>query len=100
MRREPRAHQAEPVGSAVSVIDWRGLARYVVTHPAQLPVLVRAGWRLRARHWWRHAPFLPTPDPAYWRFRVTTATGSPNGPISVDELVRVAQWSRHQRAGR
>jgi hypothetical protein len=84
----------------VNGIDLKGLAFYLLRHPAQLPVVVRAGWRLRARGWWRRAPFLPLPGRAYWNFRMVTATGSKRGPMSVGDVIHAAQWSQRQRVGR
>lgn len=81
-------------------VDLKGLTRYVLRHPSQLPAVVEAGWRLRARRWWRSAPFLPLPDRAYWNFRMVTATGSANGPMRVEDIIHAAQWSRRQRVGR
>lgn len=81
-------------------LDLGGLARYLLQHPGQLAVVARAGWQLRVRGWWRHAPFLPLPDRAYWNFRMMTATGSTNGQMSVDDIIHAAQWSRRQRVGR
>ena len=47
-----------------------------------------------------HAPFLPLPGPAYWRFRVATATGSPTGRTSADDVVEFAKWSMRQKSER
>lgn len=80
--------------------DFTGLARYLLRHPARVPVVLRAGWRLRADRWWRHAPFLPLPDRHYWDFRMMTATGSIEGQLSVREMVDAAVWSSRQRVGR
>jgi hypothetical protein len=81
-------------------IDIRQLARHLLFHPTQAPIVVRAAWRLRATQWWRHAPFLPLPDRAYWHFRLITANGSTNRSLSVDDVVSFAKWSRRQRVGR
>lgn len=80
-------------------IDLKQLTRHLLLHPSQAPVVVGAAWRLRAVKWWRHAPFLPLPDHAYWNFRVITANGSANRLLSVDDVVTFAQWSRRQRVG-
>jgi hypothetical protein len=84
----------------VEGIEFRPLIRHLLRHPAQTPMIVGAAWRLRATHWWRHAPFLPLPDRAYWNFRLITANGSPTRALSVDDVVSFAQWSRRQRVGR
>jgi hypothetical protein len=81
-------------------IDLKQLTRYLFRHPTQAPMLVGAAWRLRASKWWRHSPFLPLPDRAYWNFRVVTANGSTNRSMSVDDVVSFAKWSHLQRVGR
>ncbi|HVA53800.1 MAG TPA: hypothetical protein VNF05_09845 [Acidimicrobiales bacterium] len=81
-------------------VDGRGLVRYLTRHPSLVPVVVRAGWRLRAHQWWRRRPFLPLPDQAYWNFRMMTVTGSMEGRVSAREIVDAAVWSSRQRVGR
>lgn len=81
-------------------LDVKALARHLVRHPSTVPSVVRAGWRLRANGWWRRRPFLPLPDPAYWRFRLVTATGSASGPLRVEEVLEAARWSQRQRGER
>lgn len=78
----------------------RALLAHAVAHPGDGVVLARAGWRLRRARWWRHWPPLPVPDPAYWRFRVATATGREDGVLEVGELVRAARWSLRLDGGR
>jgi hypothetical protein len=58
----------------------------------QLLVLARPGW-------WRSAPFLPRPDPAYLRFRLQTmygGSGSVTGPSSPRgaDMVTYLEWCR------
>lgn len=78
-------------------IDARALATHLVRHPGEIPVVIRAAWRLRRHAWWRRAPFLPLPGRAYWQFRLATATGSVSGSTSVREVVEYAKWSDQQR---
>jgi hypothetical protein len=47
--------------------------------------------------WWRRYPFLPLADPTTLRWRLTTAYGSPEGPIDADDLIAYLQWRRRQR---
>jgi hypothetical protein len=84
----------------VSGIDLWDIARYLRRHPSKVPVVIRAGWRLRARQWWRRAPFLPVPSEAYWNFRMVTALGSTSAVLSGREVVEAATWSLHQRVER
>jgi hypothetical protein len=81
-------------------VDVKALLRYLLRHPADTGVVVVAAWRLRAKFWWRRAPYLPLPDTAYWNFRMITATGSTDGRIDVRAIVDAARWSSLQRAGR
>jgi hypothetical protein len=74
----------------------RGLARHLVTHPRDLPVVVSAGWVMRESGWWRRLPPLPTPGAAYWHFRLTTAYGTKGEP-TVHDIVTAARWSRDVR---
>jgi hypothetical protein len=84
----------------MSGINLRDLARYLVHHPLEVAVVVRAGWRLRARRWWLAAPYLPLPGESYWRFRMVTATGSTSEVLSPRDIVDAATWSLLQREGR
>jgi hypothetical protein len=81
-------------------INRRELTRYLSRHPSQVPVVLRAGWRLRARQWWRRPPFLPLPGESYWHFRMITAAGSPAATLSAREIVKAATWSLRQRDGK
>ena len=44
--------------------------------------------------WWRRAPFLPVPDPAYLRFRMVTAYGGQGGPPRPEDVVTYLHWCR------
>jgi hypothetical protein len=74
----------------------KGLPRYLLTHPADIPPVVLAGWRLRRVGWWRLPPFLPLPDEAYWAFRLSTVAGS-EGTIQPRAVVEAARWAQRQR---
>jgi len=76
----------------------RGLGRYLLTHPGSVAVVLRAAWRLRRAHWWRHPPFLPLAAKEYWDFRLTTVNGR-NGDLDPAGVVAVAKWSERQRVG-
>ncbi len=54
-----------------------------------------AGRRLAPAGWWRSAPFLPLPDPAWLHFRLVTAYGGDgDGAMDADELITWLEWSR------
>lgn len=50
--------------------------------------------RLARPGWWREAPHLPLPDPAYLRFRLVTAYGAEGREPSVADLVTYLHWCR------
>jgi len=74
----------------------RGLVAHVARHPSCAWTLLRAGWPLRASHWWRRAPFLPVPAPGYWEFRMTTYGGA-GATISPSAMIEAAEWALRQR---
>jgi hypothetical protein len=43
--------------------------------------------------WWRTPPFVPRPEPGYWRFRLDTAYG-PGGVARAADLVAYLEWCR------
>ncbi len=88
-------------GEAYPVAKYwpRGMGVHIVRHPSDGIVVATAAWRLRRRRWWCTPPFLPVPDERYWAFRLATATGSPEGEVSVDEAIAAARWSRAQSRG-
>ena len=77
----------------------RGLGRYLLRHPQDIVIVVRAGLRLRKKDWWRHAPFLPLPDAKYWEFRMSTVNGI-DGKLTPKDVVVAAKWSLHQPVGK
>lgn len=60
--------------------------------------------------WWRRAPYLPLPSPAYLRFRLVTAYGADGTPTAADgrdaaevtgeDLVTYLSWCRSRPIGR
>lgn len=70
------------------------LAARSLVHPTLAVDLMTVAWRFRAREWYRHAPFLPLPDPTYLRWRMYTAYGDFDAIPSADEVVRYARWAR------
>jgi hypothetical protein len=84
----------------VKGLDARAMVTHLVRHPGEIPVVIRAAWRLRRQGWWHRAPFLPLPGRQYWQFRLATATGSATGTTSVREVVEYAKWSDQQRTRR
>jgi hypothetical protein len=56
--------------------------------------LLKAAWAFRRREWWKRAPFLPVPDPAYLRWRMYTAYGDEQAVPPVEDVIRFARWRR------
>jgi len=56
--------------------------------------------RFAPKSWWRRAPFLPAPDPRYWRFRMETAYGDTGASPSDDDMCVAIRWSMRARARR
>ena len=49
------------------------------------------------RRWWVRRPYVPAPSAQYVDWRIATAYGSPDGPVSVDDVVEYLAWRRRQR---
>jgi hypothetical protein len=71
---------------------WIAAVAAVATRPRLWAPAVRMLRRMAARGWWRSAPFVPRPDPAYLEFRLTTAFGPDPGPPPAREVVAYLEW--------
>jgi len=74
--------------------DVRGLVGPLLRHPSLWPHLLSAAWRFRRRDWYRRAPFLPLPSPAYLEWRLHTAYGEEGRAPRPDEVGRYLRWTR------
>lgn len=63
-----------------------------LVHPELFLLMLRAGWRFRARGWWRRPPFLPLPPAEYVDWRLHTAYGESGATPELDELERYLRW--------
>jgi len=72
---------------------WLPAASAVVRHPSLWAVAVVQLVRMAPAGWWRRAPFLPRPDPAYVAFRLQTAYGDDRAPEPHD-VVTYLRWCR------
>lgn len=81
-----------PAGSWPRLVA--SLSARALINPRLALDLVSAGWAFRRRHWWRRAPFLPLPDPAYMAWRMYTAYGSESAVPPAEDVVRFARWRR------
>ncbi len=77
---------------------WWRLTAILVARAAVNPRLaidlVRTAWAFRARHWYRHPPFLPLPPRAYLRWRMYTAYGDEDAIPPPEDVIRFARWRR------
>lgn len=71
----------------------------VIRHPSLWGVALVQAVRLAPSGWWRRRPFLPSPDPAYLRFRLETQYGSDQAPEPRD-VVAYLHWCRTLRRAR
>jgi hypothetical protein len=89
---------AQPPAGSPAPRSWGRLAAALAARAARSPRLavdlLRTAWAFRRRGWWRQAPFLPVPDPAYLRWRMYTAYGDESAVPPADDVVRFARWRR------
>lgn len=76
-----------------SSLFWR-LAFRALGSPRLAADLIATGWAFRRRFWWRHAPFLPLPDPVYLQWRMYTAYGDERAVPPLRDVIRFARWRR------
>jgi hypothetical protein len=73
---------------------WWPAVVAVLRHPSLWAVAITQVFRLAVPGWWRRPPFLPLPDPAYLRFRMSTAYGDPNRAPEPEDVVTYLHWCR------
>jgi hypothetical protein len=91
-RSGPPATPTRPTGSVAVVAA-------VAARPRLWPAALRQARALVVPGWWRRRPFLPVPDRAWLRFRMTTAYGDPDARIDVDDLLTWLAWTDTMRTG-
>jgi hypothetical protein len=63
--------------------------------PDLWPIATVTALRLAPRRWWRRPPYLPIPDPGYWRLRMTIAYGGVgDAPPRPEDVVSYLEWCR------
>lgn len=83
--------------SAGSGTGWWPRAFWsVLRRPSLWAVAVGQLLRLARPGWWRRAPFLPLPDPAYLAFRLETQYGSAP-EVDPEDVVAYLRWCRDFR---
>ncbi|MCQ3813001.1 MAG: hypothetical protein KTU85_01075 [Acidimicrobiia bacterium] len=66
----------------------------VVSHPSLWMTALRAAMRFVPDDWWKQRPYLPIPDLALMRFRITTQYGDPEARIVVDDVLAWLRWCK------
>ncbi len=93
-----RTHE-EPTGSRPGAAASRRAIWTVARRPRLWVEGLRAAGATAPRRWWRTPPFLPTPDPRYMDWRVTTAYGSPDAEVAQDDVAAFLRWRGRMRRG-
>ena len=75
-----------------------GVLRAIGTRPYLWGAAAGAVFALARRTWWRRPPFLPVPDEAFIRWRVSTAYGSDEHPIAPEDVVAYLEWRKRHRS--
>lgn len=65
----------------------------IVRRPRLWPAAARQARALVPTGWWRRRPFLPVPDRAWLRFRMTTAYGDAGAALDVEDLLTWLAWT-------
>lgn len=69
------------------------VAGAIARRPRLWPAALRQARVLVPAGWWRRRPFLPVPDAAWLRFRMTTAYGQAAAPLDVEDLLTWLAWT-------
>lgn len=69
-------------------------AAVVAARPWLWATGVRQMRRLVPARWWRRAPYLPLPDPAYLRFRMVTQYGDISHRPEPADVLNYLRWCR------
>jgi hypothetical protein len=87
---------ATPAASSPASFGPRVVAA-VLVRPWLWPTALAQLVRLAPRRWWATPRHVPSPDPAYLRFRAITAYGDPDHGPEPDDLVTWLTWCRSWR---
>ena len=79
-------------------MTWGRAIVAVAFRPGLWATGVRQVFVLAVPGWWRRWPPVPTPDPAYLRFRLVTAYGDPDRDPEPSDVVTYLRWCRQWRA--
>ena len=80
----------------MTVVSLRIVAA-ILRRPRLWLEAIRVSREIGCKEWWKRLLLVPPPDPEYFRWRVTTAYGSPDADVEPADVVRFLQWRRRQR---
>ena len=73
------------------------LGAMALRRPSLMLAMLGAGWRFRARDWFRRPPFLPLPPEDYLAWRLHTAFGDTGAEPDAGALARYLTWTSGMR---
>ena len=76
---------------------WMPVAAAVAARPRLWATALRQAVALAPARWWRARPPLPTPHPAYLRFRLVTQYGDASHRLDPADVVAYLDWCRRYR---
>jgi len=77
---------------------WVPFVRALLARPDLWAEGIAASVALAPSGWWRRRPWLPLPDPSYWRFRMETAYGGDGGQRpDVHDVIEYLEWRKRRR---
>jgi hypothetical protein len=79
------------------VID-RSVVAALISHPGLWFEALRAAVGLAPRGWWLRPPFLPLPDRAHLAWRLHTAYGTDQVPMTPQDVLSYLEWRKRQRS--
>ena len=93
----PGIYSSPEVSMSRSTQLFTVFLRAVVRRPTLAPEVIRFGLATARPDWMRRMPFAPLPEPAYLEWRLVTAYGHSDHPVTVKEMQEFLEWRRALR---
>lgn len=74
--------------------------RALIRRPRLWIEAIRTWLAFTPSRWWAIPPHLPVPRRSYWKWRMTTAYGSPDAEPHPEEVIEFLQWRKDSRGQR